>query len=209
MTVSDAVTMKLNEILRRTRRKLSRGSPQMDDRTTLLTCLPRGAVGAEIGVWKGDFSERLLAELQPALLHLIDPWVFQSEFPDRMYGGTVAKGQRDMDDIHDQVVSRFRGDSRVRIHRGPSEVIMARFPEKSLDFIYIDGNHYFDYVRQDLELSMRVVRPGGFIAGDDYNWGESEGYPVRRAVAEFSQRHGLEGRLKVFGSQFVMDVVGS
>ncbi len=201
--------MKLKNLVRNVRRKLSRGSPQTDDRTELLKCLPREATGAEIGVWKGDFSERLLAEISPSRLHLIDPWKFQSEFPDRMYGGTVAKEQRDMDAIHDAVASRFSNDSRVQIHRGTSEEILRDFPEKSLDFVYIDGNHYFEYVNQDLELSLRVVRPGGFIAGDDYHWGAADGYPVRRAVAEFSRRHGLEGRLKVFGSQFIMNVVRS
>lgn len=201
--------MKLKNLVHSVRRKLSRGSPQADDRATLLTCLPRQSVGAEIGVWKGDFSERLLAELNPSLLHLVDPWAFQAEFPDRMYGGTVAKAQRDMDEIHDQVVKRFAGDDRVRIHRGSSVEILGGFPGDSLDFIYIDGNHYFEYVSEDLECSLRVVRPGGIIAGDDYDWGAGEGYPVRRAVAEFSQRHGLKERLKVFGSQFAITLPGN
>lgn len=43
-------------------------------RTHVLKGLPRGAVGAEIGVWRGDFSARILETGQPRLLHLVDPW---------------------------------------------------------------------------------------------------------------------------------------
>src|SRR2546430_9287984 len=44
-------------------------------RAFLFKMLPRGSVGAEIGVWKGDFSKLLLRRVRPAELHLVDPWV--------------------------------------------------------------------------------------------------------------------------------------
>ncbi len=36
--------------------------------------LPKGGVGAELGVWKGEFSVRLLKGAKPRQLYLIDPW---------------------------------------------------------------------------------------------------------------------------------------
>jgi hypothetical protein len=47
-------------------------------RRFLLGLLPRGSVGAEIGVWRGDFSAWILRTVRPARLHLIDPWAFRS-----------------------------------------------------------------------------------------------------------------------------------
>ena len=39
------------------------------------------------------------------------------------------------------------------------------------DWIYVDGNHLYEFVRADLELSLRKARRGGFITGDDYQDG--------------------------------------
>jgi hypothetical protein len=39
-------------------------------RPFLLEMLPKNSVGAEIGVWKGDFSDRILKALNPKQLHL-------------------------------------------------------------------------------------------------------------------------------------------
>ena len=36
------------------------------------------------------------------------------------------------------------------------------------DWIYIDGNHTYEYVKQDLEGYRPKVKPGGYMAGDDY-----------------------------------------
>jgi hypothetical protein len=41
-------------------------------------------VGAEIGVWKRDFSAKILAAVGPSKLHVVDPWKFES---DGAYGG--------------------------------------------------------------------------------------------------------------------------
>lgn len=39
----------------------------------------KGGVGAEIGVQKGFFSHVLLSAIQPAKLHLMDPWYLIGE----------------------------------------------------------------------------------------------------------------------------------
>jgi predicted O-methyltransferase YrrM len=50
---------------------------------------------------------------------------------------------------------------------------LSGIADGSLDFVYIDGDHRFDAVLMDLEISMQKLRPGGHIALDDYmmkNW---------------------------------------
>ncbi len=42
------------------------------------------------------------------------------------------------------------------------------FADGSLDFVYIDGNHQFKYVADDICEWSRKVRRGGVISGHDY-----------------------------------------
>jgi predicted O-methyltransferase YrrM len=137
-------------------------------------------------------------------LHLIDPWEFQGEFPERMYGGSVAKSQRDMDLIYSDVEKRFSNYENIILNRGRSEEILHQFHDGYFDWVYIDGNHYYDYVTKDLDLCFLKVKPGGIIAGDDYTWGEEHGFPVKRAVHDFINSKNLRNNLKVIGSQFMI-----
>lgn len=81
---------------------------------------------------------------------------------------------------------------------------MQEFDDGYFDWVYIDGNHHYDFVKEDLELSRTKVKEGGIIAGDDYWWGKHEGQPVKRAVEEFVTENGLRDRLEVVGSQYVI-----
>ncbi len=48
------------------------------------------------------------------------------------------------------------------------------------------------------------VKEGGFIFGDDYYWGEKDGFPVKAAVQDFVNDNGLEDKLTVIGGQFII-----
>ncbi|MDP3697256.1 MAG: class I SAM-dependent methyltransferase, partial [Candidatus Taylorbacteria bacterium] len=54
--------------------------------------------------------------------------------------------------------------------------------KEELDFVYIDGNHSYDYVKKDLELYWDKVKKGGALTGDDFNIKD-----IARAVFEFSK----------------------
>jgi hypothetical protein len=177
-----------------------------DFRLELLQRMPNGAVCAEIGVWKGEFSSRILELTSPSMLHLIDPWEFQSDFSDRMYGGTVAKNQEDMDSIYSSVKRKFNSFDNVILNRGKSEKILQQFPDQYFDWVYIDGNHFYEFVLNDLRLSLSKVKPTGFISGDDYNWGRKYGFPVRNAVNDFLHENALDNKLEIIGSQFIISL---
>jgi hypothetical protein len=52
--------------------------------------------------------------------------------------------------------------------RGTSKKTSEIFHDSSLDFIYIDANHSYDFVKEDLELWYPKVKPGGWVMGHDY-----------------------------------------
>ena len=163
-------------------------------RQTILKMLPKGGVGAEIGVWQGDFSARILSEATPARLHLIDPWQTADDpiHETALYGS--ARGA-DMEAIYKSVVARFQDqvtEDQIAIHRATASQAMARIDDASLDFVYIDGDHAYEAVRADLELAWRKVRTGGLVAVDDYAAGKWWGDDVIRATNEFIGTKGVE-----------------
>ena len=174
-------------LLRKIKSGLRRLGWLRDPRVFIFSHVASEGVAAEVGVWKGDFSEIILKHNKPKKLYLVDPWQFQPEFSDRMFGGSVATSQSDMDDIFAGVEARLAAYDSVEFVREFSDRAAEVIPDESLDWAYIDGNHYFDYVLADLKLYGTKVVPGGFIVGDDYWWrptpdGELE---VKAAVSEF------------------------
>jgi hypothetical protein len=172
-------------------------------RQEILTLIPADAVGAEVGVWKGKFSLKLLRQTDLKLLHLVDPWKRIESIPNEAwYGPSIS--QEEMDAIYDGVKTTLAKpieNGRVIIHRGNSKDILPTL--KDLDFVYIDGDHSYEGVAADLAAAFESVRPGGLICGDDYSLGHWWGDGVVRAVHEFIGSHKVILTL-VQGSQFAI-----
>lgn len=176
---------------------LFRRPEREEAREFVLRGMPRRGVCAEIGVNRGVFSEKILQITKPQQLHLIDPWQ-----PESYAGSTPIDRQT----LYELVSTRFADEickGAVVIHRETSAAANARFPDEYFDWIYIDGNHFYEFVRQDLESYYPKVKPGGFIVCDDYHYPGDWQDGVTRAVDEFM----ASGRCKkIFKrrSQFVM-----
>jgi Methyltransferase domain len=173
-------------------------------RLRVLFLLPSRGICAEVGVWKGDLSERVLKLRRPQQFHLVDPWLFEPEFPCRWYGGDAAKNQEDMDSIERSVRRRFAGDSVVIIHRNKSIEAAEQFPDGYFDWIYIDGDHTSEAVFNDLQAWFKKLKVRGVLALDDYDWRDEQGlYSIRYAVERFLEAHENLKARKMWG-QFVI-----
>jgi hypothetical protein len=182
--------------------------PRVNPRAVMLDMLPKQSVGAEIGVHLGDFSAEVLRIVRPRELHLIDPWKHEAsqDYEHAWYGGEARGGQAEMDGRYDVVRARFARDlrsGRVSIHRAPSHEALNAFPDAYFDWIYIDGNHLYEFVRADLQLAFAKTAPGGYIAGDDYNEGGWWQGGVQKAVDEFTQEYTVRV-VTVVNRQFVL-----
>lgn len=174
-------------------------------RGRLLARMPKGARAAEIGVWEGNFSARILEVCAPSELHLIDPWLYMPEFGNTGFGR--KKNEFLMEEKYQAVAARFAADPRVRIHRATSEAALSAMPDASLDWVYIDGNHNAPFVDRDLDLSLAKVGPKGIISGDDFHWQtESSGAPVKRAVEALLERLGTQARLTLMANQYIIEL---
>jgi len=196
------------------RRERMRARQHEEQRDQLLSLLPMGGVCAEIGTWKGDFAATILSSRCPRQLYLVDPWEYRPED-----GDETQAGQEEMDAVYESVIDRFRSEiegGQVLVQRARSVDASASFSDGSLDWAYIDGDHAYEAVKRDLDAYYRIVKPGGFLAGDDYGvvggsqclssagrplvggWG---GNGITRAVDEFAGRC---ADLTIIGTQFLL-----
>ena len=177
-------------------------------REQLLQAMPRHAVCAEIGVWEGDFSQRMLDRTQPARLHLIDPWRYEQDitYKDSLYGGQIGGSQGKLDAVYARVCERFApaiASGQVRIHRGDSHTVCEQFEDDYFDWIYIDGNHLYEFAIRDLRMYHSKVKPGGFLTGDDYSEGGWWQGGVKQAVDEFVAE-GLAELIQIHQKQYIL-----
>jgi len=199
------------EQLQQTERELKDSRRQLRQlaREHVLYRMPRKSVCAEIGVDEGEFAGKILSTVEPKRLHLIDPWrhLEDDRYQDSRYGGLGVAGQAVMDERHEEVAKRFDEEVRngqVHVHRSLSSSVYDEFEDHYFNWIYLDGNHLYEFIKQDLELYYPKVKPGGCIAGDDYGaegWWENG---VQRAVDEFVESN-PGSTLQVYYTQFVIE----
>lgn len=146
--------------------------------------LKEGAICAEIGVWKGDFSKEILKK-NPSKLYLIDPWESITNVPARWH----AAPQDEMDKIYESVLKKFEFDSNVSIMREFSNKASTLFVNEHFDWLYLDANHSYEYVKEDLNCWWDKLVSGGYFCLDDYQEGkyqiETLDFGVVKAVDEF------------------------
>jgi hypothetical protein len=154
-------------------------------RVDLLQRLPPGP-GAELGVFRGDFSATVLEIVRPSKLYLVD-----------LFAGLQCSGDAnganyesvDMADMESAVRQRFSGHPEVEVVKGVSWDWLRRQGPGSLAWAYLDTDHSYMTTVLELRAARQAVAEGGIIAGHDYH---AELFPgVVRAVQEFAAALGL------------------
>lgn len=140
--------------------------------------LPDGAHVVEVGVWQGR-SLCYMVEMMRLLgktfrVDGVDP--FHSDFaPNAVYPRYLRRRLRRKfisGSWLDHAAANLRAtgvlDS-VRLIQLPSVMAAGAYPDGSLDFVWIDGDHRYDAVLADLRAWWPKVKPGGVLAGHDYD----------------------------------------
>lgn len=82
---------------------------------------------------------------------------------------------------------------------GDSIKLLQAMPDNYADFIYLDGNHKYTFVVEEIREALRVLKPGGILAGHDFHPGYEEGLLVMKAVMEHFIVGNNVSRLKLQG----------
>jgi len=132
--------------------------------TVVQRILKDGVVIAEIGSWKG-MSTAILAKAVSDFhgrVFAIDHWQGSDGVPEHQQ----AKGT--------DMLSVFRHNMRALgvadfVHPlvMTSELAAGIFEDNSLDFVFIDADHRYSYISQDIKLWLPKVKPRGIISGHD------------------------------------------
>lgn len=143
----------------------------------------RGLLGCaiEIGTDKAVFAAELLRRWDGQLLICIDPWA--DALPG--YDDVLSGGRPRQPDLLIACAVLARWHDRVQVLQMTSEQAL-RHPQVAeyagrVSFIYIDGDHRYEAVRQDIAGYWPLVAPSGLLAGHDYNLAG-----VQQAVHEFA-----------------------
>lgn len=141
---------------------------------------------AEVGIGYGTHAKYILKNNDVDCLHLIDPMV---SYPNDAFSDEICNcetrvpGAKPFDELHDLIKEELAPwSSNYLWHRVKSvDITDSQIPDGSLDCIFVDGDHSYEAVKQDLPFWWRKIRVGGQMLGDDY-WMEG----VKRAVKEFA-----------------------
>lgn len=117
-------------------------------------------VGAEVGVYKAEYAEKFCkAGLK---MYGIDPYHSYAS------AGRAAKDQSRQEFLYEHAMRVTKPYTNYTMIRKTSMDAVKHFKDRSLDFVYIDGDHSFKHVAEDIYEWVYKVRKGGIISGHDY-----------------------------------------
>ncbi len=135
-----------------------------------------GARLVEVGCWHGRSVAFLGSEVRrrgvPIAVFAVEHGLGGDTLPEPAWGSIASELVRNvflcgLNEIVTPIIA-------------PSVGAAAIFADASVDFVFLDANHSYESVVNDLRAWWPKIRPGGMLAGHDYTW-----TGVRRAVHEF------------------------
>jgi len=135
----------------------------------------------EVGVLDGALSTAILANCpQIKDYYLVDPWqpFTASDHPQEVW-----------DKRYENVIAKMKlYEGKANILRLASIEAAGLFEPESLDLGFIDANHSFPYVDEDIRTWWSKIKPTGYLAGHDI--GDQRWPGVLRAVeANFGKQY--------------------
>lgn len=147
----------------------------------------KNIIAIEIGTYKGENAKDILKNLDIKKLYCVDPY---AEYDDYEHDGACNGISRAEKIAHNNL--KMFGNKVLWI-KDYSSAAADYFNNESVDFIYIDGNHEYSYVKEDIEKYYPKLKNGGIMAGHDI-----EGWPgVVKAVSEFCVNNNINFNIKL------------
>lgn len=160
----------------------------------ILDRLPKGHIkGAEIGVFTGDLSKRLLAHRTDLSLLMVDCW--GDEYRDdykasKDFHASAGKEYQEWACKTAHCVTAFAGH-RAIIMRDNSVKAADKVSDQSFDFVFIDADHGYEAVKDDIRAWYPKLKEGGLLSGHDFDHPDYPFFGVKQAVEEFAHETGL------------------
>ena len=86
----------------------------------------------------------------------------------------------------------------ISIIKGDSNEILKKINIDKVDYVFLDGGHKYETVKEDLKNLTNIINNNGIVLCDDYNLTYAPG--VRKAIDEYIVIH--DYKLRIFNSRF-------
>jgi len=146
----------------------------------LISRLPEYCVMAEIGSYIGESTELFSKSCME--VYAIDPW---ENYYDKSNTSSFYYPMKLVEEAFDIRMKKF--DNIVKM-KGYSKEKSKKIENGFLDFVYIDGNHQYKDVTEDIKAWLPKIKPNGIIGGHDYGYLPD----VTKAVDEIFGKENVE-----------------
>jgi len=140
---------------------------------------------AEIGVEYGGYTDIYYNDEYE--IHLIDMW--QTEGNDFYFSQNPGQVERG----YNQIINKYSNKENVKIIKSKSDEASLLYQDEYFDWIYIDADHSYEAVLNDIKKWFPKLKKGGILSGHDFNPDPShpdyEKFGVNKAVNEFFGTH--------------------
>lgn len=147
------------------------------------------SVVAEIGVYRGGFSRTIFDTCKPTKLFLIDAW---ESYPAYEKDSLCHTNQDDnMQATKNSFASEIRA-GKVEVIKGYSSMVAKGWPH-CLDSLFLDSNHAYEFVLEDLIAWSKHIKTGGVLMCHDFTERPAAlemGFGVPKACKEFCEKFG-------------------
>tara|TARA_Y100000768_G_scaffold138732_1_gene103332 strand:- start:143 stop:769 length:627 start_codon:yes stop_codon:yes gene_type:complete len=80
-------------------------------------------------------------------------------------------------------------EKNVHLIKGNSNKVLKKIDMGKIDYVFLDGGHEYNTVKNDLDNCIEVIKKDGTVLCDDYNLGSAPG--VKKAIDEFVKKNDL------------------
>ena len=80
-------------------------------------------------------------------------------------------------------------EKNTHLIQGNSNKVLKKIDMSKIDYVFLDGGHEYNTVKNDLDNCIEVIKKGGTVLCDDYNLGSAPG--VKEAIDEFVNKNQL------------------
>lgn len=134
--------------------------------------LPPSACAVEVGVFLGALSEYLLLRNPDLRLMMVDSWLPTELQPEAYRRTRDEHAHASEEKVSIQRATAIRRaepfGERARILEMASVDAASTVDDESLDLVFLDADHSYEGVRDDIKAWLPKVKSGGWIGGHDY-----------------------------------------
>jgi len=128
----------------------------------------------EIGSFLGVSTETFLLH-EPKKMYAIDPWGLAGNStglapPEREPNEAdhFTEDHGGWDGVEQKFRDRVKSYQNIEIIKNFSVEAAKNFEEESLDFVYVDGNHEWEHVANDITSWWPKIKVNGYMGGHDF-----------------------------------------